>query len=114
MNVFQIPQGFDAGLVKAIKDYHMVHRDTQVTPVRFVTDPQGDSMVLVRFIDEQGKPGSCLMTYYYDRINQSWDVSEATGFPRDLETSYVQAEMQYACDDESMVLIYSGKEKNAQ
>lgn len=109
MNVFQIPQGFDAGLVKAIKDYHMVHRDTHVTPVRFVTDPQGDSMVLVRCIDEQGNPVSCLMAYYHDRINDTWDVTEATGFPRELENDYVQSEMQNACDDESTVWVYPGK-----
>lgn len=56
-------QEFVPGLVNAVKEYYMPHRDTMLHLVRFVCDAEGEQMILVRFCDERGIRRSALVSF---------------------------------------------------
>lgn len=91
----QSGQVFDPMLVKAIKEYHLLQRDKHVELVRFVCDPTGDPLLLVRFLDEQNKPWSSFMDFWATSRENAieYDVLETQPFDRNKETEFVNAYM---------------------
>ena len=93
----RLKQGFNAEMLRAVREYHIAQRDRHVTPVRWVCDPEGYALLLVRFEDEQGRKVSSLMSCSpayspYD----GWTVDEVTTCPREDEHSIVQVQMLYS------------------
>ena len=95
MSKRQSGQVFDPMLVKAVKEYHLPQRDKHVELVRFVCDPTGDPVLLVRFLDEQNKPWSSLMNFWPTSRRNCivYDVWETQPFDRNKETEFVNAYM---------------------
>ena len=83
---FNLPtQAFDVELIKAVREYHDWHGDKNVKLVAFVCDPIGEPLLLTRVTDEHGKEASCLLEFYWDGLEEKFDVKEYTGGNRDNE-----------------------------
>lgn len=95
MSKRQSGQVFDPMLVKAVKEYHLPQRDKHIELVRFVCDPTGDPLLLVRFLDEQNKPWSSFMNFWVTSRENAieYDVLETQPFDRNKETEFVNAYM---------------------
>lgn len=90
----RLKQYFNPDLRKAVELYHMAQRDTKVQLVRWVCDPDGYSLLLVRFTDEQGKKVSSLMSCDAPcGPDDAWVVRECTSCPREDESYMVQGQM---------------------
>lgn len=85
-------QYFAADLKQAVLEYHEWHGDTNVRLMGFVCDSLGDSMILTRVKDQQGKKQSCLLSFYI-MYGGKWDISEAESCPREDEFDMVQTMM---------------------
>lgn len=83
----KLVQKIDYKLRKAVLDYHDYHGDKDVEIVGFVCDPVGESMIHTRVTDENGKPVSCLLQFYY---NGDWNISEYDGLHRECEHCLLQ------------------------
>lgn len=90
----RLKQYFNPDLRKAVREYHMAQRDTKVQLVRWVCDPEGYSLLLVRFTDEQGKKVSSLMSCDTPcGPDDEWVVRECMSCPREDEGYMVQGNM---------------------
>lgn len=60
--------------------------------INFVCDPEGDAVILVRYIDVNGVKMSGLLNFvhmYSEDGKIKWDVTERCVFPRTCENDYV-------------------------
>ncbi|MBR6030182.1 MAG: hypothetical protein IKP40_13950 [Clostridia bacterium] len=90
----RVKQQFNPDLRKAVQDYHLAQRDSGVQLVRWVCDPDGYSLLLVRFEDEQGRKVSGLMSCDAPwGPDDAWAVDEVRTCPREDEHDMVQGEM---------------------
>lgn len=102
----QPKQGFDVGIIRAVKAYHEFHHDTQVELVRFVCNPVGEPMILTRVVGEDKKKMSCLLEFnwrYVDvnehEMEQQWEVIERESIERKDEY-YMLCHYMTGCDGE--------------
>ena len=83
-------QIFCKDLEDAVVFYHECHRDKDVKLVKFVTNPTGTTLVLVRFVDETGKKMSSLDGYIFDYLRYEWTISDLLYAERDNEKKLVE------------------------
>ena len=60
--------------------------------INFVCDPEGDAVILVRYIDANGAKMSGFLDFvhmYSEDGKIKWDVKERSVFPRTYENDYV-------------------------
>ena len=69
-------QVFCKDLEDAVVFYHECHRDKDVKLVKFVANPRGDTLILVRFVNEAGVKTSSLDRYIWDYVYDRWDISD--------------------------------------
>ena len=67
-------QKFSSSLLKAVIEYNHAHGDVEVKPIRFVCNPMGEPLLLIRAKCNNGKRYSCLDSY--KRENDKWVISE--------------------------------------
>lgn len=94
-------QSFAPGLVRAVAEYFIPHRDKKIKLVRFVTDLEGDTMLLVRMTDAQGVKLSTLMSYCrdYGSEDPEYDVREEFTVPREDEQKMLAWHMTADADN---------------
>ena len=93
----RLKQGFNKQMLQAVQEYHLAQRDSHVRAIKWVCDPEGYALLLVRFTDEQGRKYSSLMSCDPPcGPDDGWTVDEVTACPREDEHSIVQVHMLYA------------------
>lgn len=92
-------QGYNAGMLKAVREYHELQRSKAVRVIRWVVDPTGDAALLVRFKDEGGRELAGLYGAWWDSCYERWDITEQTTCNAKDEHEMVQGRMYWDCDD---------------
>ena len=94
-------QAFCPELEKAVIKYHQYNRDSHIELRKFVCDPRGDPLLLVRLKDESGKDISCLDHYWWDSLYERWEIRDVESCDRKEEKLLVEATMtQCYCDND--------------
>lgn len=90
----RLKQFFNTDMIKAVREYHLAQRDKHVMPIRWVCDPEGYPLLLVRFEDEDGKRISALMSCDAPcGPDDPWVVDEVAHTARENEHDMLQGEM---------------------
>lgn len=94
-------QAFCPDLEKAVIEYHQYNRDSHIELRKFVCDPRGDPLLLVRLKDESGKEISCLDHCWWDSLYSRWEINDVKHCDRKEEKQMVEATMTLCyCDDD--------------
>ena len=89
-------QAYDPELEKAVRYYHECHRDSHIDLIGFRCSPKGESLLLVRVLDEDKVPfsvlDSCEIDYKYegDKSIPYWHIKEIYSVKRKLECGMVE------------------------
>ena len=86
-------QGFDQELEKAVIEYHECHRDKGTKLIKFVCNPMGEPLLLIRCYDEAGNKMSVLDSFYWDAVYGRWDFSDLYWAKRENERALVAGYM---------------------
>lgn len=93
-------QVFCPNLENAVREYHEYNRDSSVKLIKFVCNPRGDPLLLVRMIDEAGNKMSCLDHYFWDALYLRWDISNINYCGRREESAMVAEYTTLCCHAE--------------
>ena len=88
-----VRQEFVQELRNAVKEYYLPHRDKDVRLVRFLTSPEGETMLLVRFNDEHNRRLSGLLSFcpvYGPEQPATFDVREEFTVQRGDENKLIE------------------------
>jgi len=86
-------QGFCRDLEKAMIEYHECHRDKGTKLIKFVCNPRGEPLLLVRCTNEGGQKISVLDSFYWDSVYGRWDFSDLYWVTREHESAMVAGYM---------------------
>ena len=96
-------QAFCPDLEKAVIEYHQYNRDSHIELRKFVCDPRGDPLLLVRLKNESGKDISCLDHYWWDSLYQRWDIHDVQNCDRTQEKAMIEAYITTcSCEDDCL------------
>ena len=81
--------GISPELRKEIREYFQYHGGSAARAVKWVHDPEGDALLLVRFTDEDEDPMSALV-FANELAGGEWEISEEETINREEEHAMVR------------------------
>lgn len=94
-------QAFCPALEKAVIEYHEYNRDSHISLQKFVCNPCGDPLLVVRLRDEAGNDLSCLDHYWWDSLYERWEIHDVKNCKRSEEKIMIETYISSCtCDDD--------------